>query len=182
MPPERVTSDISILRIATRLADPMANGTRAALRRMDPVALGTPALQRLLAEAVPQSSEGSDAAWALLTHCLALAAPDRHIKGAPLGQELAKAGFTEARLVRLLSPNADLTDILPRTVRFLVARGGALNGSDLWELIRPALRAEPNEVALDRARTRIARDYYRADPAQAAMTAVVDSPEPETTP
>lgn len=182
MPPKPVTPDISILRIATRLADPMANGTRAALRRMDPAALGTPALQRLLAEAVPQAGGGSDATWALLVHCMALAAPDRHIRGARLGQELAKATFTEARLVRLLSPNADLTDILPRTVRFLVARGGALNGRDLWELIRPAMRAEPDEVALDRARTRIARDYYRADPAHADLSAAVDSPEPETTP
>ena len=181
MPLDPVTSDISILRIATRLADPMANGTRAALRRMDPGALGTPALQRLLAEAVPQAGGASDAAWALLAHCMALAAPDRHIRGTRLGQELAKAEFAESRLVRLLSPNADLSNLLPRTVRFLVARGGALNGRDLWELIRPGMRPEPDEVALDRARTRIARDYYRADPAHAATIAAVDRSEPEST-
>ena len=149
---------------------------------MDPAALGVPALQRLLAEAVPQAGGGSDAAWALLVHCMALAAPDRHIRGARFGQELAKASFSERRLVRLLSPNADLTDTLPRTVRFLVARGGALNGRDLWELIRPAMHADTEEVALDRARTQSARDYYRAALTHAAVTATVNSPEPEITP
>lgn len=182
MPPEPVTADASILRIATRLADPMANGSRAALRRMHPAALGAPALQRLLAETVPQGGTGSDAGWALLVHCMAIAAPDRHIRGARLGQELAKAGFAESRLIRLLSPSADLNEVLPRTVRFLVARGGKLNGRDLWELIRPALRAAPDEAALDRARTRIARDYYRAGTAHAAVTVVLDSPEPEISP
>ena len=84
--------------------------------------------------------------------------------------------------MRLLSRNADLSDVLPRTVRFLIARGGALNGRDLWELIRPGIRPKPDEAALDHARTRIARDYYRADLARAATTAAVDRPEPETTP
>ena len=186
MPLEPLTAEDSIRRIATRLADPMANGTRAALRRMDPAALGTPALQRLLAEAVPHGGVGADAGWALLVHCMALAAPDRHVGVARLGEELARVGFAEGRLVRLLSSSADLTETLPRTVRFLVARGGALNGRDLWELIRPALRAGPDEDALDRARTRIARDYYRygprADPAHATVTDTVDNPEPEATP
>ena len=182
MPPKPNTVDESILLIATRLADPMANGSRAALRRMQPAALGTPALQRLLAEAVPQGGTISDAGWALLVNCMAIAAPHQHIRGARLGQELAKASFAESRLIRLLSPSADLNVVLPRTVRFLVARGGQLNGRDLFELIRPALRANPDAAALDRARTQIARDYYRADSTHAAAITVLDSLEPETLP
>ena len=182
MPPEPLSSGESIRQIATRLADPMATGARAALRRMDPAALGTPALQRLLAEASTHPGEGSDAAWALLVHCMALAAPDRHMGRAGLGHALVEADFAESRLVRLLSPSADLRAILPRTVRFLVARGGALNGRDLWTLIRPALRHAPDEAALDRARTRIAREYYRAELSRGHATAAADSPQPETAP
>ena len=171
----------SIQRITTRLADPMANGMRAALRRMEPSALSTPALQRLLAEAVPQGALDSDAAWALLVHCLALAAPDHHMGRVGLGVALQQARFAESRLVRLLSPSTDLLIALPRAVRFLIARGAAVNGRGLWELIRPAIRAHPDEAALERARTRVARDYYRTDPARTAPAAMAESLEPETT-
>jgi CRISPR type I-E-associated protein CasB/Cse2 len=183
MPPDSVTTTKTPIQIiATRLADPTATGVRAALRRMDPSTLSTPALQQLLAKAVPQERPDSDAAWALLVHCMALAAPGQHMGHDRLGTVLRHAGFAESRLVRLLSPIADLLVMLPRTVRFLVARGGALDGRDLWQLIHPAIRAMPDDVALERTRTRIARDYYRADPTSTPPAVTAENLKQETTP
>lgn len=162
--------------IAIRLADPMATGMRAALRRMDPGALATPALQRLLALAVPPGTPGTEPAWALLIHLLALGAPRQHRNGDRLGTALRAADFKEGRLVRLLDRHADPLVVLPRTVRFLVAKGGRLHAQDLWSLIWPAVRPTPDEDALEAARTRVARDYYRTD--GTARTAT----QPETAP
>lgn len=161
LPASRTADPMQV--IATRLADPMATGMRAALRRMSPSALATPALQRLLALAVPLGAPGTEAAWALLIHLLALGAPRQHRNGARLGIALRAADFKEGRLVRLLDRRADPLVILPRTVRFLVAKGQSLHAQDLWNLIWPALRPIPNEDALETARTQVARDYYRAD-------------------
>lgn len=150
--------------IAIRLADPMATGPRAALRRMNPGALATPALQRLLALAVPPGTPGTEPAWALLIHLLALGAPRQHQGGARLGAALQAADFKEGRLVRLLDRRADPLVVLPRTVRFLIAKNERLHAQDLWTLIWPALRPTPDEDALEAARTQVARDYYRAAP------------------
>lgn len=160
MPPDAKPRDVVDV-LATRLADPMlGNGPLAALRRMDPSPRGTlavPALQRLLAQA---GSLGSERGLALLVHVMALAAPGLHRSGESLGTALARAHYSEGRLARLLNAGAgDLPVVLPRMVRFMLAKGEALNPHELWRLIRAA---SYDLGALDEVRTRLARDYYRA--------------------
>ena len=164
----------SIRTIAVRLADPnFGTGPVATLRRLDPAgALAEPALHRLLARYVAEDSPEVLRAWALLIHCMALAAPEAH-RGVPaLGTALFVAGFSEGRIARLLEARGrDILVVAPRLVRFLVARGQSLDPEGLWALIRPTLLDRPGDAErAERARTRIAADYYRAE-AQAERAA-----------
>ncbi len=138
-------------------------GPLAELRRMDPKrgAHGTAALHRLLARYVPDWWLGDDnfVRWALLVHLLALAAPDQHRGGMPLGSALFSAGYSEGRLTRLLEASEDELDVvLPRMVRFLVAKGERLQP---YEIARLVLRR-----GNDADRLNIAREYYRAEAKQ----------------
>ena len=164
----------TILAIATRLADPMfGTGPLATLRRLDPAgALAAPALQRLLARHVVEQDPLRLRAWALLIHCMAIAAPEQHRGGEALGAALYQAGYQEGRLARLLKARGgEMLVAAPRLTRFLVARGQALDPTGLWRLIRPVLIDGACDTdRAEEARTRIARDYYRAE-ARAARAA-----------
>lgn len=156
--------------IAGRIAfvlgqDGFGTGPLAELRRLDPDgALAEPALHRLLARHVSaERLNGKDALsdWALIIHCLALAAP-RQLEGAaaPLGRALQQAGLKEQRFTRLLQATPqDLRDGLPRAVRFLVHQGGRLHAPDIAALVLSGRGADWGE----RVRQDIARDYYRAE-------------------
>lgn len=139
-------------------------GPLAALRRLDPArALAEPALQRLLAT-LPEAwlREEGERAWALLIHLLALAAPRSHRGGAPLGAALQAAGYSEGRLTRLLQARpAEFTVLLPRLVRFLVAKGQKLDIDTLRRLV--LAEAHGDAAAAEATRTAIARAYYRAE-------------------
>lgn len=168
LPPDPAPSSTATIRaIATRLADPtFGTGPLAVLRRLDPAgALAEPVLHRLLARHVAEEGPETLRAWALLTHCMALAAPEAHRGGAPLGAALFEAGFSEGRLARLLEARGrDMLVVLPRTIRFLVARGQALDPVGAWMLLRPTLLDRPGDAErAETARTRVARDYYRAE-------------------
>jgi CRISPR type I-E-associated protein CasB/Cse2 len=135
-------------------------GSLAELRRMDPrqAVLGQPALHRLLARYVAEDRLRGDgmSRWALLIHLLALAAPDQHRGGERLGRALFAAGYSEGRLTRLLeTPSVDFAAILPRMVRFMVARGERLDPYELADLV---VRG-----GTDRERQQIAQQYYRAE-------------------
>ena len=135
-------------------------GPLAELRRLDPkqAAWSQPALHRLLAHYVPEAWLAGDGMkrWALLIHLLSLAAPDKHRKGHRLGRALFAAGYSESRLTRLLEATADdFADVLPRMVRFLVAKGEGFDPQDLADLV---LKRDT-----ERKRMRIAREYYRAE-------------------
>ena len=139
-------------------------GPLAELRRMDPrhPEAAPPALHRLLAN-LPDECLGEPdfRRWALFVHLLALAAPDRHHGGPPLGRALLSAGYSEGRLTRLLeAPEAEFAVVLPRMVRFLVARGGRLNPFELADLVLRRDKAPQ--------RLRIARHYFRAEAAEPA--------------
>jgi CRISPR type I-E-associated protein CasB/Cse2 len=142
--------------------DSFGTGPLAELRRMDPkqAAPGQPALHRLRARYVTEDKLRGDGMnrWALLIHLLALACPNQHRGGDRLGRALFAAGYSEGRLTRLLeTPEADFAIVLPRMVRFMVAKGERLDPYELAELV---VRG-----GADRERLNIAQEYYRAEAA-----------------
>lgn len=158
-----------IYAIAAQLdPDRLGTGPLAMLRRLDPTGnLAEPALQRLLCQHVPDAWLGGEDGmrrWALLVHAMALAAPDLHrtygIDGR-LGLVLFKAGFKEGRLVRLLEAGpVDLSVVIPRAVRFLVAKR---QGFDSVMLARWVLGIAAGGDHAEDQRTLVARDYFRAE-------------------
>jgi len=162
-PPTRAEG---IGKMAAALADEnFGTGPLAELRRLNPAGhLNQPALHRLLARYVPEGWVRGDALrpWALVIHCLALAAPDLLLGQTRLGAALYDAGYKEGRFVNLLDANPDeLRDRLPRAVRFLAHKGGRLHGPQMAELV--LVRQDQNPARFDELRRRIAADYYRAE-------------------
>jgi CRISPR system Cascade subunit CasB len=152
-------------RIARQLGqEGFGTGPHAELRRMDPTKPGSaPAtLHRLLAQHPDDQLRGARFdRWMLLVHLLALAAPEGHRGGASLGAALYRADYSEGRLTRLLeAENGALAVVLPRMVRFLVAKGESLPHLELADLVLWG--------GSDRSKQRIARDYYRAEAKAAA--------------
>lgn len=155
--------------IAGRIAfvlsqDGFGTGPLAELRRLDPDgALVEPALHRLLARYVHSDRLKRREAlgdWALIIHCLALAAPGQLGRDVKLGRALQQAGLKEQRFTRLLQATPrDLRDLLPRAIRFLVHRGGRLHGPNLAFLVLSARNPKQSE----RIRQGLASDYYRAE-------------------
>jgi CRISPR type I-E-associated protein CasB/Cse2 len=161
--PTRTTDDVIGDLVARIGHESFGTGPLAELRRMDPKqgAASTPALHRLLARYVPDNWLGGDSIdrWALLVHLLALAAPDQHRGSGSLGAAMFAAGYSEGRLTRLLlAREAELDVVLPRMVRFLVAKGERVNPYEL----RRFVLSRGGEAE----RMRIARDYYRAEAKQ----------------
>lgn len=152
--------------IAARLSnvDAFGTGPMAELRRLDPAGpLSEPTLQRLLARLPEQWLAGDGVRrWALLIHAMALAAPDNLRPDRRLGAALFEAGLKETRFVNLLdATGAELLDVAPRAVRFLVSKGGGLNAYGLADLIFSG--ASRRESWADAVRQRIASDYFRAE-------------------
>ncbi len=147
--------------------DSFGTGPLAALRRLDPAgSLATPALQRLLAQAVPDDWLGLQGMrdWALIVHMLALGAPDLHRGGTRFGTALHAANYSESRLLRLLEADRAALDVLlPRTVRFLVAKGEKLDPAGLARFVLAISRAGSRPDRAEDERTGIARAYYRAE-------------------
>jgi CRISPR type I-E-associated protein CasB/Cse2 len=155
------TQDEVVRDLIAKLAqENFGTGPLAELRRMDPRAATptTPTLHRLLARNVPEPWLGGDGLnrWALLIHLLALAAPSPQHDFKPLGRALFTAGYNEGRLTALLEALAtDFPVVLPRMVRFLVAKGGNPHPYQLARLVLGGGR----EVD----RMTIARAFYRAE-------------------
>lgn len=154
--------------IAARLrnVDAFGTGSLAELRRLDPFGpLSEPALHRLLARhEVPESwLAGSGLRrWALVIHALALAAPDQLWPETRLGRSLFEAGLSERRFVVLLEAGShEMLDVLPRVVRFLVARGRPLNPFAVVDLVMSA--DAPDEGWGAAIRQRVAQDYFRTE-------------------
>jgi hypothetical protein len=135
-------------------------GPLAELRRMDlrAAALTNPTLHRLLARNVPEawlSGKGLNR-WALLIHLLALAAPSPLHDFKALGEALFIAGYKEGRLTTLLEAHEeDFSVLLPRMVRFLVAKGGSPHPYQLARFVLGSGRPVD--------RMTIARAFYRAE-------------------
>jgi len=168
-PPEvqRSVGDVAAA-LAAQLGNPaLGTGPLASLRRLDPrAAPSEPALLRLLVRELPEGWLQADIMhdWALVIHCLALAAPEQHRGGRPLGAALHAADYSETRLLRLLKAGQpELAVLLPRACRFLVAKGERLNPNEIARFVRAVRRAEADPYAAESTRTRIAREYYQAE-------------------
>jgi hypothetical protein len=154
----------AVRRIAWRIGlDDYPTGSLAVLRRLDPERPDGAAFWWLVAEYAPRAFEDDRAARALATiaQCMAIAHPfHRPLSGrGRVGQALAEADVSEARLLRLLRlPRSELPEELRRLARLMAAKGdaGRFDWSDAF-----ALLFWPEGEAGERERRKIARDYYR---------------------
>jgi CRISPR system Cascade subunit CasB len=133
---------------------------RAKLKRM---ALDGPAplaFHRFMLEHVDEAWHRDDWMddWRTLVCALALQRDGGHDPGRPFGRALAQAGYSEARLERLLAADGDTRRTLAlRAARQLAAKGLSANWRDFGNLLF-SHDPEPRE----RANRRLARDFYRA--------------------
>lgn len=167
------------VRIAGRLArEDFPRGDLAALRRMSPGSgQDAPAFWRLAARHNLLGAPEVERKWALIIHGLALMTPtsahDRaassahdpqtSVGSALFGSESSgESGFySELRLNRLLAARGDvLRVLLARMFRMLGSGGVAF---DWREMARLVMLDGLDQAGAERARQRIARDYFRAE-------------------
>ena len=162
---DRTSIGALVARIAERLGDPeFPTGDHAALRRLRPDGLQlrhAVALYRLM-EDLSVSAPNTDQVrrWATIVNALALCRgahdPDRFC-----GFALHAVGFRVERLAALLAADRDtLMDLLPRVARRLAAAGERMDWRPLARLVLDVGR---NEARADDTRSRIAREYVRAE-------------------
>jgi hypothetical protein len=149
--------------MAHRLADPgFGTGALASLRRGDPESVvRQPSFHRLVRDVDERALSPEDGAlrWATAVQVLALLAGNWQPGAPDLGTALARAGFPESRLGRLLaSRGAGFRDQAVLTARSLRAKGLPCDATHLAELALVDSRVESHA---ERLRYRIARSYYR---------------------
>ena len=161
MSAEPTTWREAVRKIAWRMGlDDYPTGSLAALRRLSPDQPDGAAFWWLVAEYAPDAFENDRAARALaaIVQCMAIAHPcHRPLSGRrPLGEALAEAEVSEARLLRLLRlSRGELPEELRRLARLMGSRGevGRFDWSDAFDLLFWANG--------ERLRRDIARYYYR---------------------
>ena len=152
-PPTLAQTTASVARVIN--AEDFPTGERARLKRWSPGTAPGLAFYRFAFRYLPEGWERKQEAWMTLLTAVALMCPDPHRPDLPLGRALADTGYAEARLERLLAAEGDtLHTLLLRAARFLRAKNASCNCTDFAYLL--GLRGDPQ-----RARLRIARDYYR---------------------
>jgi len=137
-------------------------GDRAALARLQPLALKPhelAALSRALLKAglEPQTWQAQTwPRWALISQGMALAG---HGNGR-LGEQLADAGVSEARVTKLLTARGDaFQQLLPRVLRLMASKGTAPNWRELGELVLKENDPSQQDAA-EALRLRIAGPYF----------------------
>jgi CRISPR system Cascade subunit CasB len=139
-------------------SDDFPTGERAALKRMNPGLTPPLAFYRFAFHHLPEHWEHRQTEWVTLVAGIALMHPSPHQSDLPAGQVLAKAGYAESRLERLLAAEDEtLETLLLRAARFLAAKGAPLNWTDFARLLLAGRDSGQREAA----RLRIARDFYR---------------------
>ena len=166
-------------KIAVLLADRLAGnefprGDLAELRRMDPATPNAAVFWRLMARHDLPASTNWENRWALILHGIALmthrtsSTTSAHKEDIPVGRALFQGGasnrresfYSEARLGRLLAARgAMLHTLLIRTFRMLAAAHQCFNWDEMAQFI---LADGHDESRAERARRKIAREYYRA--------------------
>ncbi|MCY4438165.1 MAG: type I-E CRISPR-associated protein Cse2/CasB [Chloroflexi bacterium] len=156
----------------------LSPGDRAELRRMDPDSPGPAVYWRLMAEHDLLGNRALERKWALILHGIALMTPrigvdgvpqSAHNGSTPVGRALFLGGeaqrekgfYSESRLNRLLTARGGmLRTLLARAFRTLASAGVSFNWREMAQFI---LSEGYDEEAAERARRRIASEYYRAE-------------------
>lgn len=137
-------------------SDGFPTGDRARLRRMAPGQPAPLAFTRFAVAHLPEGWERQVDDWATIVAGIAIMAPNAHRPGHGLGRALAEAGYSEARLERLLDAQGDTRrTLLLRAARYLSAKQTPCDWADGVRLLltRDVAKA-------DRLRLGIARDYF----------------------
>jgi len=131
-------------------------GDRAKLRRVVP---GQPlplAFIRFALTHLPENWQSQTDDWAALLAGIAIMAPHAHRPGRGMGGALAEAGYSEARLERLLNADGETRrTLLLRAVRFLAAKAAPFDWHDAAQLLLTR-----DDAKRDRSNQRIARDFF----------------------
>ena len=152
-------------------------GELAGLRRMNPDEPDEAAFWRLMAREDLLGAPAVEVKWGLVLHGIALMTPTErgasgrsaHNGQMPVGWALFLGGemrrdsgfYSETRLNRLLTARGPmLRTLLARMFRMLASADVTFNWREMASLI---LADEYDEQAAERARRRIARDYYQAE-------------------
>jgi CRISPR system Cascade subunit CasB len=133
------------------------NSDRATLKRMDPKNEPPLGFYRFAFRHLPPDWPTQRKAWQTILNGMALMSPHIHRPDQPLGKVLANAGYSEARLERLLGSEDETQRILLlRAVRFLAAKKQPVNWVDLARLLLTGERSKREDLHMS-----IARHYYQ---------------------
>lgn len=158
--------------VANRLRpERIGAGSLAEIRRMVPGEF-PPAFWRFYFAEIPgpwrephgAPNEGIDRAWSVLLRSMAEMAPRILDFDVPFGAALANTDYSEARFVRFIRADAEaLPRALWEAAHWLAQKGRAVNWQPVAEAVLGGL-ALP--VSPEKARRRMARDYFRAQAAR----------------
>lgn len=159
----------TIGRIASVIgAEGFPTGERAAFRRMS---LTKPLPLPFFRFAIRHLGDNWDANaaaikdWTTIVAGVAIMSPTAHRLDLSLGTALGKEGYSEARLERLLSAEADVRrTLLLRAARFLAAKASPCN----WVECAQLLRLGDDSDYRENLHRRIAADFYKASEAKSA--------------
>ena len=170
--------DIAVMFAHTLASPNFPRGDLAELRRMDPDEPDAAVVWRLLARYELLGSPRVENKWALILHGIALMTPtaagdgagrSAHDGGVPVGRAIFSGGdsqrssayYSESRLNRLLTARGSiLRTLLARMFRMVAAADQPFNWREMAMFI---LNEDYDEEAAERARRRIAREYYRTE-------------------
>ncbi len=131
-------------------------GTRAALKRMEPAHALPLTFYAFSLKHLPEGWERNPGDWATIVSAMAIMAPAIYRADTGLGKALARNGYSEARLERLLAAEGDtLRTLFLRAARFLASKQQPFNWTDAGQLF-----LFRDSKGLERLRLRIARDFY----------------------
>ena len=184
--PEAPTRSRAWSDIAFRLAGRVAalpnydRGGFAGLRRMDPDEPDAAAFWRLMAEEELLGNPDIERKWGLILHGIALmtrttgeddvAGRSAHNGSIPVGRALYENGYSETRFNRLLTARGDtLRVLLARMFRMLAAKDTSFDWGEMAAFI---LSQGYDDDRDEPRRSRLAREYYRAERRSAQQSEV----------
>ncbi len=166
--PEPASLSSIAARVIHTVTSVLSSGDVAELRRLKPSNPFSPAFFKLMMSCVSTASDnaptavaepGKDSNWAAFFQVAALTA-GLHNRASSLGEALAKTGYSELRLFRLLRAQGDTLFKETRTcARFLASKG---QSCDVTAFARILLTSNPDSASV--VRKTIARGYYRFVP------------------